>query len=133
MSQSVIPKPKWIDITDQVPWHANVFIEDGKPARSLFYSPDSHTVTGYFRLDQAEVNDCPFGPKVNNKDYALPQKYRPMTTMRFAGICTKEQTSGDINDQFCQLLIQTDGTSKIQYTLNQTHYRVICNFTYPCA
>lgn len=133
MSQSIISPPKWIDITDQVPWHANVFTENGKPARGLFYSPASHTVTGYFRLSQAENGDCPFGPIVDDEYFALPQKYRPMTIMRFAGICTKEQTSGDINDQFCQLLIQTDGVAKIQYTLSQTHYRVVCNFTYPCA
>ena len=125
MSQSVISLPRWIDITNQVTWHANVFKENNEPARGLFYNPASHTVMGYFRLDNAANNANPFT--------GLPQKYYPIATMRFAGICTKDSSAGDISDHFLQLTINTSGEAKIQYTLDQIHYRVICNFTYPCA
>lgn len=126
MSQSVIPVSSvWVDITNQVTWHANVMVDaSNNPIRGLFYNPATHMVMGFFRLTSANNGDAPF--TINTS------QYYPITAMRYPGECTKDNVQ-DVDTRFVQMDIGEDGTTRLNFTQAVTHYRILCSFIYPCA
>jgi len=126
MSQSVIPvSSAWVDITNQVTWHANVMTDaSNNPIRGLFYNPATHMVMGFFRLTSANNTDAPFTFKTS--------QYYPIATMRYPGECTKSDGQ-DVDTRFLQMDIEENGTTRLNFTQAVTHYRILCSFIYPCA
>ena len=128
MSQSIIQTPPsaWIDITDQVTWHANAMVESGTGIKiyGLFYNPAVHMCMCFARFTS-----------VNNGDQLIknvPTQYLPSTFLRFPGICTK--TSGaDVDARFAQITCDYQQRYfNVSFTENTTFYRLLFSATWPC-
>lgn len=128
MSQSIIQTPPsaWINITDQVTWHANAMVESGTGTKiyGLFYNPAVHMCMCFARFTS-----------VNNGDILIrniPSQYLPNAYLRIPGICTKTNTA-DVNARFAQVTcdyLQNQFT--VSFTENTTFYRLLFSATWPC-